>query len=80
MTAPLWLQVVTYAVAHADESGRLDLWPWELRRAVDPHLLMDPSQVSRAIRTAEHHGYLAHGSTARRLILATRTTPTRPRR
>lgn len=66
---PLWLQVVEYAREHADPEGVVVLEPWQLRRALDPFMIMDPSQFSRAIRTAEQRGYLDPSSTARRLVL-----------
>lgn len=66
---PLWLQVVEYARAHADETGVVSLAPWQLRKALDPFMILDPSQFSRAIRTAERRGYLDPASTARRLVL-----------
>lgn len=68
-SGPLWLQVVEYARTHADESGIVVLEPWQLRRALDPFMITEPSQISRAIRTAEKRGYLDPASTARRLVL-----------
>lgn len=66
---PLWLQVVEYARTQADETGVVVLAPWQLRKALDPFMILDPSQLSRAIRTAEQRGYLDPASTARRLVL-----------
>lgn len=69
---PLWLQVALYARRAAGEDRVVHLEPWELLKAVDPTLATAHSQISRAIRQAEKLGFLAKGSTARRLALPER--------
>lgn len=64
------MQVVEYAREHAGPDGVVMLEAWQLRRTLDPFMILDPSQISRAIRTAEKRGYLEPESTARRLVLS----------
>lgn len=68
LRVPLWLRIAMYAEAMAGEDGAVDLEPWQLLKTMDPQMIMHPSQISRAIRTAEAKGFLVRGSSARRLL------------
>ena len=64
-----WVRVGLYAHTHADAAGTVVLEPMQLLKVLDPTMIMQPSSVSRAIRTAVQCGVLREGSTARRLVL-----------
>lgn len=66
---PLWARLVYFAEDHADDDGNVYLGVWELRRALDPLMFVNQSQISRAIRTAERKGLLDRCSTSRHLKL-----------
>lgn len=66
----LWMRVVLYAHDH----NGTPLEPGELRRAVDPHDLVRPAEISRAIQRARGAGILTSTSTAAHLSLVHTTT------
>jgi hypothetical protein len=66
--APLWVAVVLYAMAHADQRGHAELRPGELLGAVAAD--SSGSVLSRAIGTAVRNGWLREGSNAWHLVLA----------
>lgn len=62
---PLWIRIHAYALTH-HHHGHTPLTAGELQRALGP---TTPSNISRAINTAIHGGWLHPCSSARCLVL-----------
>ncbi|HEY0889661.1 MAG TPA: hypothetical protein VGE38_08635 [Nocardioides sp.] len=63
---PAWTRVAIYALDHDGHH----LKQGDLRRAIDPHQTMRPTDVWRAVRQAIDRRLLDPASTTRRLVLA----------